>query len=559
MGVFLLLLTYYYAALNSTSSPSEATIGCASRKVSSMDRKENIGRPFPACSAYVVNSKLEILPLGVAGELVIEGPLVAMGYHRLPEVTAKSFKEWPTKGCWAYRTGDLGMTATFTTGCPVPIYLTVRMTAEGNLLIHGRIDSQIKLRGVRIESEGVSEIVRKAAKRKTSAHTCITSHPDLGNQILVCFFANDNPSVDIHQKRTSSPKILSDRSGDLFQIRSAVEAELAVYMRPSHIIPLDFLPLTLNGKIDGSKLSSVFQQTPIDQLMKLQHSRSPSLAAQTSRESTDIEEKILTIVSRISGLPRSQLSPSSNLFECGFDSLRFSSLTRELRGAFPASALSVSTVLQSPVIEAIATLCSGVDGESPSEKVADYAWLEEFSRKHRPFARRIFRDGDMERILPTLPIQDGILAQSMQFKNLYVQHFLYRLKAGADLDRLENAWRMVAQRQEILRYVVSFLLSSRQPVAHFLEVLHSLSGRRHYKSFYFPTRHRYLGPSTILRKVATSPNGSKSKKGPGLRKKLMMTSRHRCSDSTYTGLPALPTSPSRSTTPYTTVLRFLCS
>ena len=59
---------------------------------------------------------MNILPLGVAGELVIEGPLVAKGYHNLPEVTAKSFMEWPTKGCKAYRTGDLGIFVAFVAG-----------------------------------------------------------------------------------------------------------------------------------------------------------------------------------------------------------------------------------------------------------------------------------------------------------------------------------------------------------------------------------------------------------------------------------------------------------
>ncbi|KAF9783958.1 hypothetical protein BJ322DRAFT_1067759 [Thelephora terrestris] len=418
--------------------PTEVTIGCVSRKVSAEDRKENIGKPFPACSAYIVNSEMEILPLGVAGELVIGGPLVGRGYHRLPEVTANSFKEWPTKGCRAYRTGDL-----------------VRMTAEGNLLIHGRIDSQIKLRGVRIESEGVSEIIRQATRGRSSAHTLISSHPELGNEILVSFFANDDPSIKVHERRTSTPKILLDRNGELVSIRNAVQIELAVYMRPSHIVPLNFLPLTLNGKIDGNKLLGVFKQTRLEDLMRLQLPSFPSQAISIFGGPTDIESRVINHVSTICGLPVSKITPASNLFECGLDSLEFSSLAQALRREFANPLLSVSSIMQSPEIEAIAKLCSGVE-EDLREKVVDSTWLEDFSRKYRPLVQQVFRESDIEQVLPTLPIQDGILAQSMQFDNLYVQHFLYRCKSGVDLDRLKNAWREVVQRQEILR--VGFVL-----------------------------------------------------------------------------------------------------
>ena len=329
------------------------------------------------------------------------------------------------------------------------------MTAEGTLLIHGRIDSQIKLRGVRIESEGVSEVVRKSAKGKTSAHTLIASHPELGNEILVSFFAGDNPLIKVDQKRTSTPKISLDRNGDLVPIRNAAQAELAVYMRPSHFIPLDFLPLTLNGKIDGKKLLGVFQQAPLEDLMKLQRSGVPDRATGIAREPTDIERNVISIISRICGLPESHLSLASNLFECGFDSLRFSALTRALREEFATSGLSVTSIIQSPSIEAIAKQCSEADGESTAEKATDFTWLEDFSKEHWSSVQQVFQEADVEQVLPTLPIQDGILAQSMQFKNLYVQHFLYRIKEGVDLDLLENAWKQVSRRQEILRYVVS--------------------------------------------------------------------------------------------------------
>jgi aryl carrier-like protein len=275
---------------------------------------------------------------------------------------------------------------------------------------------------------------------------------------LVSFFASDNPLIKVDQKRTSTPKMSPGRNEELVPIRSAVQAELAVYMRPSHIIPLDFLPLTLNGKIDGKKLLEVFQQTPLEDLMKLQRSDVLDRATLASREPTDVERNVISLVSRISGLPESQLSPASNLFECGFDSLRFSVLTRALRGEFTASALSVASIMQSPSIESIAEQCSETNGEDAVRRAGDLTWLEDFSRKHRSSVEQVFRKADVEQVLPTLPIQDGILVQSMQFKNLYVQHFLYRLKEGVDLDRLENAWKKVSGRQEILRYVFLSLL-----------------------------------------------------------------------------------------------------
>lgn len=121
------------------------------------------------------------------------------------------------------------------------------------------------------------------------------------------------------------------------------------------------------------------------------------------------------------------------------------------------SALSVSSIMQSPSIESIAKRCSEAGGEDVIGGAADLTWLEDFSEQHRPSVQQVFREADVEQILPTLPIQDGILAQSMQFKNLYVQHFLYRLKEGVDLRRLENSWNQVSLRHEVLRYDTSLL------------------------------------------------------------------------------------------------------
>ena len=70
-------------------------------------RKENIGRVFDNVSAYVVDDKLNIVPKGGLGELLVSGPLVGRGYLGRPDLTEKVFIEW--EGRKAYRTGDLGL------------------------------------------------------------------------------------------------------------------------------------------------------------------------------------------------------------------------------------------------------------------------------------------------------------------------------------------------------------------------------------------------------------------------------------------------------------------
>ena len=74
--------------------------------MSKRTRRENIGTVFERCRAYVMNDNMELVPRGVAGELVVAGPLVGRGYHKRPDLTKKVFLE--VEGMRAYRTGDLG-------------------------------------------------------------------------------------------------------------------------------------------------------------------------------------------------------------------------------------------------------------------------------------------------------------------------------------------------------------------------------------------------------------------------------------------------------------------
>ncbi|KAK0234152.1 hypothetical protein IW262DRAFT_1334699 [Armillaria fumosa] len=233
--------------------PTEATIGCTSRQIGMNDRKENIGRAFPSCSAYVVDRDLNTVPLGCPGELVISGPLVARGYHNLPDVTSKVFIDYPSPGCKAYRTGDL-----------------VRMMPDHSIEIMGRIDSQVKYRGVRIETEGISSILQAAgADKKLTVSTFITTHPAVGAQeLLVSFFALGN-DVSVVDRRSSIPSLVqTDDAKALVQtLKAAVQVQLPAYMRPAYILPVEFIPLSLNGKTDTKVLARVFRSLDMRALL----------------------------------------------------------------------------------------------------------------------------------------------------------------------------------------------------------------------------------------------------------------------------------------------------
>lgn len=145
---------------------------------------------------------------------------------------------------------------------------------DDTMEILGRIDSQIKLRGVRIESEGVSSVIREAAagfsgltsRTVPDVSTILSRHPQLRADQLVSFIALDS-SKSIAHRRSAKPQVLEIVPAGLINtLKEACVRELASYMRPAHIIPLDFLPLNQNGKSDNKALDALFRATSLDVL-----------------------------------------------------------------------------------------------------------------------------------------------------------------------------------------------------------------------------------------------------------------------------------------------------
>jgi amino acid adenylation domain-containing protein/non-ribosomal peptide synthase protein (TIGR01720 family) len=222
--------------------PTEASVCAATAKCTPLDQKISIGRPIDNTQIYILDQNLQLIPVGVAGELHIGGVGLARGYLNRPELTQEKFIPNPFNNSKLYKTGDLG-----------------RYLSDGNIEYLGRIDNQVKIRGFRIE---LGEIEAALSQHQDVQVCCVIVREDIpGNKRLVAYIV-PQPQV------TPTISVL----------RSFLKEKLPEYMVPSAIVILESLPLTPNGKIDRRALPEpssesrdkyVAPRTPIEEILAL--------------------------------------------------------------------------------------------------------------------------------------------------------------------------------------------------------------------------------------------------------------------------------------------------
>ena len=174
-----------------------------------------IGKAISNSTAYIVSKNGKIQPKGVPGELWVGGDGVSKGYLNRKDLTAEKFIPNPFGKGKIYKTGDL-----------------VKLLDDGNIEFIGRIDNQVKIRGFRVELSEIDNVIHQYPGI-LKIYTLIKEIN--GNKILITYFT-------------------ADRTLNIQDILLYLQERLPLYMIPQHLIQLETLPLTINGKVDKAKL-----------------------------------------------------------------------------------------------------------------------------------------------------------------------------------------------------------------------------------------------------------------------------------------------------------------
>ncbi len=293
------------ARLFNTYGPTEISVSCNGKELTHADHI-TIGRPLLNVKEYVVDDDLNELPVGVTGELLIGGLGVSAGYNDLPEKTAEAFIDYNGECC--YKSGDYAY-----------------WNAEGDVVILGRKDHQIKLNGLRIELGEVETVLNRQPQVKEGV---VMIRNVEGHDHLVAYYV---PAT-------------SDAEADLVgTLKEQMGKSLTHYMVPAIFVRMDKMPISPNGKTDLKALPQpVIELSETEKVMP----------------TTADEQSLYDIVAEIVG--NGNFGITTNLVGVGLTSLLAIRLSVFVNGRMNAS-LSVRDILKYPTIKELATKLQRTD------------------------------------------------------------------------------------------------------------------------------------------------------------------------------------------------------
>lgn len=306
-------ITGHPIAFYNVYGPTETTVNAAVGRV--IGDHPRLGPPLLNTRLYILDAALQIIPHGVAGELYVAGLGVGLGYLNRPELSAERFIPNP------FSDGDTRYARMYATGD------RVRATDDGIEFL-GRLDGQMKLRGMRIEAGEIEAV--------------INDDPAITDSLVRLDLSDvDDPKLIAYVLTPSSDPKSFEKN-----LLRRLANKLPRHMLPSAVVPVRGFPLTRNGKVDSARLPA-FAQIVDDR------------SAADASLGTDMERQLAEIWSEVLGRP--VVSATDNFFEVGGHSLLMPVLLSRVSEEFGVE-LPLSTLFVAPTLRLLAARIQSPEG-----------------------------------------------------------------------------------------------------------------------------------------------------------------------------------------------------
>ncbi|MBC9934892.1 non-ribosomal peptide synthetase [Chitinophaga qingshengii] len=282
--------------------PTETTVGCMIAEIPRGAHTVTIGKAIAGTDIFIMDQAGKLQAPGMPGEICIGGAGVTKGYIGRPDLTAERFVANTYTAALMYRSGDKGL-----------------WLPDGNIAYLGRIDDQLKIRGHRIEPGEVQQLISDCSR----VQECI---------VTAC---KDTEGADA----LAAYVVMKPKDTGVESLRTALATQLPAAMMPQYIIPLDTIPLTVNGKIDKTAL-------PVPGTSATENTLFEPPSSVTELKLAAIWEAVLQV---------SNVGINDNFFRLGGHSLKVVMAISRIHKALGVR-LNIHTFFDHPTIKALAEL-----------------------------------------------------------------------------------------------------------------------------------------------------------------------------------------------------------
>ncbi|KAI9162666.1 Nonribosomal peptide synthetase [Paramyrothecium foliicola] len=432
------------ATLTNSYGPTECSITSTMNPgVTDNSGSSTIGRPIRGTQNWIVDvhNYNRLVPIGAVGELVIEGPHVARGYRNDPAKTAAAFITDPaftanvgpkTLGRRMYRSGDL-----------------VRYNTDGKIMILGRSDSQIKIRGQRVD---LGEIESCIVKLMPEVRTAVVEYLHLSDNQRALVAALEFSDDDGHQHQ-------GDVAGHSAWLKESLADRLPAYMVPRLYLQINTIPKNASGKIDRKAV----RQFMMSEGIQIGDTKSRS-ASRPGKVDTNKEAVIRTLWAAVLGVEAETIDRHDNFFDIGGDSI--SAMKVVVTAKMEALDIRVVDIFENPILFKMAIVAKSLTGlalEAASPlPYRPFQLLDGMNNNIDAFLEEVvcpITGNGKESIQDVFPATDTVafgVAGALTAAQAEVNTFVLDTDPGLDPVRLQQSCMLLAQHIEAFRTVFAF-------------------------------------------------------------------------------------------------------